>query len=113
MYQFTNQIFFLLSRRHFNWLQQAISKILINFLSQKGSCASMMIDPVINVFIPNVVIINSHICDHSIISFGKRGLFLGFSNASHVNNLYRFREVVVEKVHNAIDNLNKKQFSRI
>ena len=58
----------------------------------------MIIDPVINVFSHNEVKINLHICYHSIVNFGKRGLCLAFSNTSHVDSLYRFRKSVVGKV---------------
>ena len=36
------------SRNHFSWLSQAVSKELINFLSQKVTHSSTFIDPVIN-----------------------------------------------------------------
>ena len=50
-----------------------------------------------NGFSPNEVKIHLHICDHSIITFGIRGLCLGFSNTSHVHSLDRFRKIVVDK----------------
>ena len=60
------------SRIHFSRLPQAVSKKLIYRLSRKLSYASKIIDPVINVFIPNDVSSNFHICDHSIVTFGIR-----------------------------------------
>ena len=58
----------------------------------------MMIDPVINGFSPNEVKIHFHICDHSIIAFGIRGLCLGFPNTSYVDDVDRFRKTVVDEV---------------
>ena len=96
---------FLYSRRYFSRLPQAFSKRLINRLSQKSSYDSMIIDPVINWFIPNWLSVHLHICYHSIITFGGKGFCLGFSNTSYVYNLDSFRKVVVEKFHNFIDKL--------
>ena len=67
-------------------------------MAKKVSYASKIIVPVINVFSPNEVISNFHICDHSIVTFGIRRLCLGFSNNSHVEILDRFRKSVVGKV---------------
>ena len=78
------------SRSRLNWLPQVISKELIYCLSHKISYASKIIDPVINGFSPRKVISNLHICDHSIVTFGIRGLCLGFSNTFHVESLDRF-----------------------
>ena len=83
-------------RYHFSWLQQAVAKNI--FLSQKFSFDFKIIDPVDNGFSPNEIIINFHIYDQSIVTFGLRGLCLWFLNTSHVNSLYRFRKLVVEKV---------------
>ena len=58
----------------------------------------MKIDPVINGFSINEVKVHLHICDHSIVTFGIRVLCLGFSNTSNVDNLYRFRTSVADKV---------------
>ena len=69
--QFINQNWvFLYSRKHFSWLPQAVSKILINRLSHKVSYASITIDPVINGFSPNELRSHFHIFDHPIITFG-------------------------------------------
>ena len=65
----------------------------------------MMIGPVINVFGHYKVRINLIICDHSIITFRKTVLCVGFSNTYHVDSLDIFSKLVVEKVHNSIDNL--------
>ena len=100
------------SRRHFSWLPQAVSKRLINSLSYTVSYASMIIGPFISGFAPNEVRNNFQICDNSMITLGKRGFCLVFSEISRVDSLDRFRGVVVEKVHNYIDNLKKKHFSR-
>ena len=54
---------------HFSWLPQAASRVLINFLSQNFSYASMTIGPVNNGFIPNKLRIHLHICNHSMITF--------------------------------------------
>ena len=60
------------SRSHFSRLPQAVSKKLINRLSQKFSYASKKIDTVVNVFSPNDVSSNLRIYDHSIVTFGMR-----------------------------------------
>ena len=65
---------------------------------QKVSYAFKIIDPVINVFIPNDVSIYLNICDQSIVTFVIRKKFIGFSNTSHVDSLDRFIKSVVEKV---------------
>ena len=83
---------------HFSWLPQAVAKTIIDSLSHKVSYASNIIDTVLNGFIPNEVRINLHICYHSIVTFGIRGLCLGFSNASHIDSLDRLRKSVVDKV---------------
>ena len=57
---------------------------LINSLSYKVSYACMRIDPVNIGYTPNKVRSHLRICDHSIITFGKIRLCLGFSNNSHV-----------------------------
>ena len=85
------------SRRHFSWLPQAIPKILINHLSHTFGCAYMTIDRVINVFIPNEVRGNLHICYHWIITIGKLCFCFGFSNASQVDSLDRFGKAVIEE----------------
>ena len=58
----------------------------------------MVIYPVINVFSTNVLTSRLHIYNHSIVTFGIRGLCLGHSNASHVDSLDRFRKSVVYEV---------------
>ena len=58
----------------------------------------MMIDTVINGFSLNKVRSHFHICDFSIVTFGIRGLCLGFSNTYHVDGLDRIRKSVVDKV---------------
>ena len=83
---------------HFSCLPQAVSKEPINNLSQIVSYVYMVIDPVINGFSPNKVKSHFHICDNSIVPFGIRGLFLWFSNTSHVDSLDRFRKSVIDKV---------------
>ena len=70
------------SRSHFIQLPQAVSKRLMNILSQKVSYAYIMIDPVINWLSPNEEKIQLKICDHSIITFFIRGLCLGVQNFS-------------------------------
>ena len=67
----------------------------------------MMIDKVINGFSTNEVISIFHICDHSIITFGKRYLCLDSSNTSNVDSLDRFRKSVVDKVKLDISILKK------
>ena len=74
----------------------------------------MIIDPVTNGFIPIEVKSNFYICDNSILTFGKRGLCLGFSNNSHVESLYRFRKSVVDKVKLDINNvLNRRMIYNV
>ena len=77
-------------------------------LSQKVSYASMIIDTVISGISPNEEKHYLHNCDIWIINFGKRSLFLGFSNTYHVDSLDRFRKVVIENVINIIETLNKR-----
>ena len=84
-------------RSHFISLPQADAKEIINHLSQKVSYASKIIDTVINIFSPNEVTSHLHICDKSITTFGIRGLFLGFSNTSHVDSLDKFIKSAVDK----------------
>ena len=67
-------------------------------MSQKVSYASNIIDIVINLFIPNEVTIHLQICEHSIVTYGIRGLCIGFSDTSHVDSLDRFIKSVVDKV---------------
>ena len=62
----------------------------------------MMIDRVISAFSPNEEISHLDIRDNSIITFGKRGFSLGFSNTSHVHILYMYKKLVILKVHNAV-----------
>ena len=71
---------------------------MINRLTQKGSYASMKVDPIINVLITNEVKAHLQIFDNSIVTFGLRGLYLGVLNISHVESLYMFRKSVVDKV---------------
>ena len=108
MDQFINLNWILYLIRHFSWLPQTVAKELINSLSQKVSYASMIIYPFINVFSPNEVRSHLHICDHSIITFGKIGFYLGFSNTSRVVSLDKFRKAVVEMVKLDIDHLIKQ-----
>ena len=98
---------FLYLKIHLSRLPHEFSKGLIDFLSQKISYDSMIIDTVINGFSTNEVKIYLHICDHSIITFGIRGLCLVFLNTSHVDNLDKFRKTVVDKVKLDISILNK------
>ena len=58
----------------------------------------MIIDPFINGFSPNEVIIHLHIHYQSIVKFDIRGLCLVFSNTSHVDIVVRFGKPVVYKV---------------
>ena len=83
---------------HFSWLPQAVYKELINRLSQKVSYVYMQIDPVIDEVSPNGLISGFHIYDHSIVTFGIRGFYLGFSKTSHAESLDRFRKLVVHRV---------------
>ena len=102
-----SELNFSYSRRHFSWLSQAVSKILIRGLSQKFSYDFMMIYPVVNGFSTNEVMSYLHIFYHSMITFVKRGFCLGFSDTSHVESLDRLRKSVVENVYNDIENFNK------
>ena len=63
----------------------------------------MVIGPVIIGFSPNEEISHLQIFDHSIIHFGKFYFCLRFSNTSQVDSLDRFRKVVIENFHNAIE----------
>ena len=56
-------------------------------MSQKVSYTSKIFDKVINGFSPHELGTRLHIRDHSIVTFGKRGLCLRFSNTSHVEIL--------------------------
>ena len=67
-------------------------------MSQKVGYASKIIDPVINVFIPNDESINLQICDQSIVTFVIREKYIGLSKTSHIDSLERFRISVVDKV---------------
>ena len=57
-----------------------------------------MIDPVLNVFMPNEVKIHFRICDNSFVTFVIIGLCLVFSNTSHVDSLDKVKTSVVNKV---------------
>ena len=107
-----SELTFSYSRIHFCPLPRVFSKGLINRLYQKVSYASSIIDPVINGFSPNEVIIHLYICDHSIITFGRIGLCLGFSNTSNVESLERFRISVVDKFKLDISILMKQNHSK-
>ena len=77
------------SRSKFSRLTQAVSKkVSKNYfvLSHKVSCAYMTIYPVNNGCITNEVTINMNISDHSIVTFGIRGLCIGFSKISHAGS---------------------------
>ena len=52
-------------------------------------------NPVINGFIPNDVKFHLDIYNHPIVTFGIKGLCLGFSNTSYVDSLDMFRKSVV------------------
>ena len=78
----------------------------------KISYASIMIGPDIIVFSPNEVRSHFQICDNPMITFGKRGLCLGFSKNSHVDSLDRFKISVVEKVKLDIYHLTKQKHSK-
>ena len=71
-----------------------------------------MIGPDIIVFSPNEVRSHFQICDHSIMTFRKTGLCLGFSNTFHVYSLERFGGLFVKKVKLDIDNLTKIEHSK-
>ena len=73
----------------------------------------MIIDPFINLFIPNVVRINLNIFNHSIINFVDRVFCLGFPNTSCDDSLDIFRIVVFEKVHNVIHKNNLTLLKKI
>ena len=90
-----SEFYYSSSRSHFSWLSQELSKELDNFFSPKGSYYYMTIDPVINRFCPNEVIIHFCVCGHSIITFGENNTV---SNTSHVDSFYRFRKTVVDKI---------------
>ena len=81
-------------------------------MSQKVSCASRIIDLVINGFNPNDESSRLHNCDHSIVTLGIRKQCLGFSNTSHVDSLDRFRRTVVDKVKIDICMLKQKYHSK-
>ena len=66
-------------RSHFSWLPQAFDEEIFNLLSKKDSFASIKIDLVINGFSANEVKSHFHIYDNSIVTFGTRGVYLGFS----------------------------------
>ena len=91
------------SRRQFSRLSQAVSGRFIISLSQNVSYHSMVIGPVIIGFSPNEEISHLQIFDHSIITFEKFYFCLRFSNTSQVDSLDRFRKVVIENFHNAIE----------
>ena len=67
-------------------------------MSHTFSYASKIIDPVINGFSHNDVSTHFRIWDHSIVTFGISGKYLGLSNTSRVGNLYIFRGSVFDKV---------------
>ena len=93
-------------------LPQAVSKGLVNHLSQKVSYDFIIIDLVLNVFSTNKLSSHLIICDQLVISFGKRGFCLVFSNTSHVDSLYRFRKSVVDKFKLDISILMKQKHSK-
>ena len=74
---------------------------------QKVSYTYKIVDLVINGFSTNDVSSHSHICDHSIVTFGIREKCIGFSNTSHVDILDRFIRSVVDKVKSDIFLLQK------
>ena len=80
---------------NFSWLPLAVSRSLINIFSQNISYDYMMIDTSIIGFSTNEEISSLQICDNTIITFGKRGICLGFSNTSRVDILDSFRKVVI------------------
>ena len=100
------------SRRYFKRLPQAVSKRLINSFCINLAHASMVIDTVINGFIPNEGSSSFKMCDNSIITFCKIGFCLVFSNTSHVYSLYGLRKLVFEQFHNSIDDLNKTIYQK-
>ena len=83
-------------RSHFSWLPQAVSKEIINCMSQKIGHTYMKIDGIISGFGPNEVRSYYTIFDHSIATFGIIVLCLGFSNIYYVDSLYRFIKSVVD-----------------
>ena len=85
-------------RSHFNQLPQQVTIKLIYRLSHKFSYASKIFDPVINEFSTDEVKIHLYICYNLIVTFGRIGFCLGFSNTSNVDILYGFRKQVVDKV---------------
>ena len=91
-----SELHFSYTKRHFSLSPKVVSKGLINILSQKVIYASMTIDLVIIGFIPNELSIPLHIFDWSIINFGERGLFLGFSNTYYADSLEFFLKAVLE-----------------
>ena len=86
------------SKSHFIRLQKLVAKKLIYRLSQKVKYASKIINPVINESSTNEVTSHFYICGHSIVTFGIKGLCLGFSNTSYVVSLDKFRKSVFDKV---------------
>ena len=78
------------SRSHFSWLPQAVAKILFFTCLRNVSYNFKLVDPVINEFIPHDVRSHLQIFYYSIITFGIRGLCLGFPETSYVNRLRRF-----------------------
>ena len=89
-----SKIIFSYSIRYFSFLPQTVSKIVINSFSQKVKCSYIVISPVISVFSTNEEINHLHICDHTIITFGKIVFCLGFSNTYHVDSLNSFSRLV-------------------
>ena len=83
---------------HFSWFPQVVYKVLSVHLSHKFSYSYIMIDTIINGFIPNEIKMYLSIFDHSIITFGIRVLCLGFSKTSRAGSLDRFRKTSVDKV---------------
>ena len=81
-----SEFYFSYSQSHFIWSPQTFSKGIINSLSQKYSYAYMMINTVLNWFITNQVRSHLRVFDHSMVTFGKIGSCLGFSNTSHVES---------------------------
>ena len=70
-----SELIFSYLRSHFSYLIQAVSKGLINSLSNKLRYAYIMIGPVINVFSLNEGRSHLHTYYHSIITFGIMGFF--------------------------------------
>ena len=67
-------------------------------MSHEVSYFSMKNNPVINGFILNDVKFHLDIYDRLTVTFGIRGLCLGFSNTSYVDSLDMFRKSVVDQV---------------